>query len=46
VVGTVSARGQNALASALHILFFVGFVPVLGVVMLPFAVETKDRLLA
>jgi MFS family permease len=46
VVGTVSARGQNALASALHILFVVGYVPVLGVVMLPFAVETKDRLLA
>jgi MFS family permease len=46
LVGTVAARGQNALGSALHILFFVGFVPLLGVVLLPFAVETKDRQLA
>jgi len=46
LVGMVAARGTNALASALHILFFVGFVPVLGVVLLPFAVETKNRVLA
>jgi MFS family permease len=46
LVGTISARGANALASALSILFFVGFVPLLGVAALPLAVETKDRALA
>jgi MFS family permease len=46
LVGTVAARGTNALASALHLLFFVGFVPLLGVILLPFAIETKDRELA
>ena len=46
LVGTVASRGQNALASALHLLFFVGFVPLLGLLMLPLAVETKDRALA
>jgi MFS family permease len=46
LVGTIAARGANALASALHILFFVGFVPLLGVLFLPLAVETKDRALA
>jgi MFS family permease len=44
LVGTISARGgANALAGALHVLFFVGFVPILGVLMLPLAVETKGR---
>jgi hypothetical protein len=46
VVGTVAARGSNALASALQLLFYVGFVPLLGVVLSPFAVETKNRQLA
>ena len=46
VVGTVAARGTNALATALQLLFYVGFVPLLGVVLAPFAVETKDRQLA
>jgi MFS family permease len=46
LVGTISARGANALASALHLLFWVGLVPVLGVLMLPLAIETKDRQLA
>jgi len=46
LVGTVSARGQDALATALQLLFYVGLVPLLGVVLAPFAVETKDRQLA
>jgi MFS family permease len=45
LVGTIAARGANALASALYVLFFIGFVPLLGVVLAPFAVETKDRAL-
>jgi MFS family permease len=46
LVGTIAARGADALASALNILFFVGFVPLLGVLFLPLAVETKNRALA
>ena len=46
LVGTVSARGANALATALNVLFFIGFVPLLGVILAPFAVETKGRDLA
>jgi MFS family permease len=46
LVGTIGARGANALSSALNVLFFVGFVPLLGVILAPFAVETKGRELA
>ena len=48
LVGTIAARGANALASALHVLFFVGFVPLVGVLLAlsPSAVETKGRELA
>jgi len=46
LVGTIAARGTNALGSAMHVLFFIGFVPILGVLLLPLAVETKDRALA
>jgi hypothetical protein len=42
----IAARGADALASALHVLFFIGFVPLLGVILAPFAVETKGRDLA
>ena len=43
LVGMIAARGADALASALHVLFFIGFVPLLGVILAPFAVETKGR---
>jgi hypothetical protein len=46
LVGTIAARGSNALESALHLLFFVGFAPIVGVLLLPLAVETKGRELA
>ncbi|MDQ6788300.1 MAG: MFS transporter [Acidobacteriota bacterium] len=45
LVGSIAARGANALESAMSVLFFVGFVPVAGLLTLPFVIETKDRAL-
>jgi MFS family permease len=44
-VGTVASRGTDALGTALHISFWVGVVPVLGVLALPIVIETRDRAL-
>jgi len=46
LVGMIAARGADALASALQVLFYIGFVPLLGVILLPLAIETKGRNLA
>src|SRR6185295_828876 len=46
LVGTIASRGKDALASALQVLFYIGFVPLLGVILLPLAIETKGRNLA
>ena len=46
LVGSIAARGANALESATGVLFFVGFVPVIGLLTLPFVIETKGRALA
>jgi hypothetical protein len=43
LVGTIAARGTT---SALHVLFWVGAVPLCGLLLLPLAIETKDRQLA
>lgn len=45
LVGSIAAAGANALDSAMYVLFFVGFVPVAGLLMLPLAIETKGRVL-
>jgi MFS family permease len=41
VVGSIASRGANALDSAQYVLFFVGFVPLIGIFLLPLAIETK-----
>ena len=46
LVGTIASRGTDALASAMNLLFWVGIVPLIGVLLLPLVVETKDRVLA
>lgn len=46
LVGSIAARGANALESAMSVLFFVGFVPIIGLLTLPFVIETKGRVLA
>ncbi|MEP7075722.1 MAG: MFS transporter [Acidobacteriota bacterium] len=43
VVGSIAASGTNALDSAMHVLFWVGIVPVIGVFLLPFVIETRGR---
>jgi MFS family permease len=43
IVGSIAAGVVNALDTALQVLFFVGFVPVLGLLFLPLVIETKGR---
>jgi MFS family permease len=43
LVGSVAARGANALNTALDVLFYVGFVPLAGLALMPWVIETKDR---
>lgn len=45
LVGSIAAHGANSLESAMGVLFWVGFVPVVGLLTLPFVIETKDRVL-
>lgn len=46
LVGSIAAKGANSLQSALHALFWVGFVPLVGLALLPWVIETKGRALA
>ena len=46
LVGSIAARGAGALGSALQVLFYVGFVPLIGLLVMPWVMETKDRALA
>ncbi len=43
LVGTVASRGANSLTSALGALFYVGFVPLAGLLLLPLVIETRGR---
>jgi MFS family permease len=43
LVGAIAAGGANALDSAMNVLFWVGIVPVIGILLLPFVIETKGR---
>jgi MFS family permease len=45
LVGGIAAKGANSLASALAALFFVGFVPLAGLLFLPWVIETRGRAL-
>ncbi len=45
LVGTIAAQGANSLTSALRALFYVGFVPLIGLALLPWVIETKGRAL-
>ncbi len=46
LVGSIAAAGTNALDRAMLLLFWVGAVPLLGIFLMPFVIETKDRTLA
>jgi MFS family permease len=43
LVGSIAARGVDALGSAIQALFWVGFVPLAGLLFLPWVVETRGR---
>jgi MFS family permease len=45
LVGSIAAGGANALDSAIWVLFFVGFVPLAGLLSLPLVIETRGKLL-
>jgi MFS family permease len=43
LVGNIAAAGANALDSAMKVLFWVGIVPIIGIFLLPFVIETRGR---
>ena len=43
IVGGVASLGQDALATAMSMLSWVGLVPLAGLLLLPWITETKDR---
>jgi len=46
LVGGIAARGADSLHAALTALFWVGFAPLAGLLLLPWAIETRGRALA
>lgn len=42
VVGAIAARGTSA---AVDVLFYVGFIPLIGLIFMPWVVETRGRVL-
>jgi MFS family permease len=46
LVGAIASRGTDSLRSAMQVLFWIGVVPLLGVVLARWAVETRDHTLA
>jgi len=45
VVGSVSSMGADALATAMRMLFWVGAVPLAGLLLMPWVIETRHRVL-
>lgn len=45
LVGSIAARGASAVDTAMGVLMLVGFVPLAGLLVLPWAVETRGRTL-
>jgi MFS family permease len=45
LVSVIASRGKDAHQSAMHVLFFVGFIPLIGLALIPFVVETRGRIL-
>jgi hypothetical protein len=45
LVGSVASSGADSLGRAMTVLFWVGVVPILGLLTLPLVIETKGRTL-
>jgi hypothetical protein len=41
LVGGIASRGANALDTAIHVLFFVGWIPISGLILMPWVIETE-----
>jgi uncharacterized membrane protein (UPF0136 family) len=46
LVGSIAASGENSLKTAMDVLFWVGAVPIIGILLMPFVIETKGQALA
>lgn len=46
LVGYIASQGENTLTSALFTLFCIGFIPLIGLALMPLVIETKGRSLA
>ena len=46
IVGSVAAKGADALVTAMQVLFWVGAVPLVGLLLMPWVLETRHRVLA
>jgi MFS family permease len=46
LVGHVASMGADALQTALRVLFWVGVVPLAGLLLIPWVIETRNRALA
>lgn len=46
LVGAIASQGANAADSALGVLFYVGFIPLIGLLLMPWVIETRGRALA
>ena len=46
LVGAIASQGANAATSAVNVLFYVGFIPLLGLLFMPWVIETKGRALS
>lgn len=45
LVGAIASRGADSLQAAIGVLFWVGFVPLLGLLLMPWVLETRDQAL-
>ncbi|MGQ0528938.1 MAG: MFS transporter [Panacagrimonas sp.] len=46
LVGYIASQGLNAFQTAMAVLLYVGFVPLAGLLLMPWVVETRGRALA
>ena len=46
LVGAIASQGANAATAAVNVLFWVGVVPLAGLLLMPWVIETKGRVLA
>ena len=45
IVGGIASRGANALDTAMQALFYCGWIPIVGLLLMPWVIETKNRAL-